>query len=115
MWCTNYVEMQCENMTYLFPSNCGPYRIQRLKTHGPIVLRGQVVFIKIPRGAVASTLGDVLELSLLSVETAQTFPDASKLEPFWQNWVETAHFHGSRKLSPRSTGADCPVQIPWGC
>ena len=31
------------------------------------------MFIKIPRGAVASTLGDVLELSLLSVETAQTF------------------------------------------
>ena len=45
------------------------------------------MFIKIPRGAVASTLGDVLELSLLSVETAQTFPDASKLEPFWQNKV----------------------------
>ena len=43
-------------MTHIFPSNCGPYRIQRLKTHGPIVLRGQVVFIKIPRGAVASTL-----------------------------------------------------------
>ena len=102
MCCTNYVEMQYENMTYLFPSNCGPYRIQRLKTHGPIVLRGQVVFIKIPRGAVASTLGDVLErapqtFTILCSNSSNFYyfqiflEHTSKLEPFWQILSESLH------------------------
>ena len=47
------------------------------------------MFIKIPRGAVTATLGDVLEaglkLSLLCVETAQSFT----ISRYFQNTLQT--------------------------